>query len=98
MNRKLLIVFLAGSFLASLPLPLAVQARGGPGGQGGGWRNKNQNQFQNRQRLRDGSCQNQTTSPTGSKTKKERTNGFGDDKGNTGRSLKDETGSGRSSQ
>lgn len=74
MNKNLITILLAGSFLA---LPLAVQAKGGPGGQGKGWRFQNQNQVQDRQRLRDGSCQNQTPSQVGSRNRKGNTKGQG---------------------
>jgi hypothetical protein len=88
MNRKLMTILVAGSFLAWQAFPLAVQARVGPDGQERG------RQYQNRQRLRDGSCLNQNPFQTGPKNKKGNTNR----PGNTDQGPKDGTGSGTPSQ
>jgi hypothetical protein len=92
MNRKLMTILLAGSFLAWQAFPLAVQARVGSEGQ------ERSRQYQNRQRLLDGSCLNQNPFQTGPKNKKGNTNRPGDGPGNTDQGPKDGTGSGTPSQ
>lgn len=98
MKTKFYVVMLAAAFLFVTVMPAVTEARGGGGGRASGQslQTKAQSMDQNRvrERLRDGSCIQNTQVKAGAVQKKGNTYGPGDGTGNAGVRPQDGTGYG----